>query len=176
MGEVQAGRWDDQVRMSPGHPQLCPGESDLVILLPGPASCQRKSGGFCCPAPPGAAGFRFCCPVRSGPRFHFITLTVRSQLRGNRERLVVVGTYRFERFYGAFRPGKEFRLSTHVDPSSAPSAEPLGRHACVLALRVMWWSRRVLPPGPLRLFHGIVYRHSRQAGADRYRRTGVNRK
>jgi len=28
-----------------------------------------------------------------------------------------------------------------------------------------WWSRRVLPPGPLRLFHGIIYRHIRQAGS-----------
>lgn len=26
-----------------------------------------------------------------------------------------------ERFYGAFRPGEKHRLSTHVDPGSAPS-------------------------------------------------------
>jgi hypothetical protein len=35
-----------------------------------------------------------------------VTQSVRTLLRGNRERLVVVGTCGFERFYGAFRPGK----------------------------------------------------------------------
>ena len=35
-----------------------------------------------------------------------VTQSVRTLLRGKSERLVVVGTCGFERFYGAFRPGK----------------------------------------------------------------------
>src|SRR3954466_16161455 len=35
-----------------------------------------------------------------------VTQSVRTLLRGNRERLVVVGDCCCERFYGAFRPGK----------------------------------------------------------------------
>ena len=37
----------------------------------------------------------------------------------------------------------------------------------------LWWSRRVLPPGPLRLFYAAVYRHSRvEPDDDAYRTTG----
>src|SRR5690606_40853505 len=64
----------------------------------------------------------------------------------------------FEHFYGVLRPGEGIRFSTHVDPSSAPSdtpSSPFKGH------RDMWWSRRVLPPGPLRLLHDTIYHHSR---------------
>lgn len=65
------------------------------------------SRGFCCPAPLAAAGFPFCCPVGSEPRFCLIiTQSVRIGLRSNRKSLVIVGTYGFERFNGSFRPGK----------------------------------------------------------------------
>lgn len=76
----------------------------------------------------------------------------------------------FETFNGLFMPGKSSRLSTHVDPGSAPHnpRQP----------GVIWWSRRVLPPGPLHLFHDAIYRHRRaEARRDRYRRlsAGVQR-
>ncbi|MEY2884128.1 MAG: hypothetical protein RL490_1852, partial [Pseudomonadota bacterium] len=58
----------------------------------------------------------------------------------------------FETFNGLFMPGKSSRLSTHVDPGSAP--HPFDNKG-------LWWSRRVLPPGPLHLFHDAVYRHRR---------------
>jgi len=58
----------------------------------------------------------------------------------------------FETFNGLFMPGKSSRLSTHVDPGSTPHPPDNGS---------LWWSRRVLPPGPLHLFHDAIYRHRR---------------
>ena len=63
-------------------------------------------GSFCCsvlPVPPVSASVARCGPNRA---FVLVTQSVRTLLRGNRERLVVVGTCGCERFYGAFRPGK----------------------------------------------------------------------
>ena len=104
---------------------------------------------------PRTAGFRFCCPVRTEPRLSLVTSSVRTQLRGNRERLVIVGTCRFERFNGSFRPGKNTTFE-YTSILVRPRQEP--------RFRAFWWSRRVPPPGPLHLFRGIIYRHSRQAG------------
>lgn len=50
-----------------------------------------------------------------------VTQSVRTLLRGNRERLVIVGTCVMGRCGGPI-PGKSLRFSTHVDPGSAPSA------------------------------------------------------
>ena len=58
------------------------------ILLPG----KLESEGFCCPAPSEAAGIPFCCPVGSDRAFVFVTQSVRTLLRSNCERLVIVGT------------------------------------------------------------------------------------
>ena len=66
----------------------------------------KISGELLLPGAPQTAGIRFCCPVRPEPRLSLITLSVRTQLCSNRERLVIVGTCRFESFYGALRPGK----------------------------------------------------------------------
>ena len=41
-------------------------------------------------------------------------------------------------------PGESRVFTTHVDPVSPPWIHPAGRE---------WWRRRVLPPGPQRLFH-----------------------
>ena len=41
-------------------------------------------------------------------------------------------------------PGESRVFTTHVDPVSPPWIHPVGRE---------WWRRRVLPPGPQRLFH-----------------------
>jgi hypothetical protein len=95
---------------------------------------------------------RFCCPVRTEPRLSLVTSSVRTQLRGNRERLVIVGTCRFERFYGSFRPGK----NTAFEYTSI-----LVRPRQETRIRAFWWSRRVPPPGPLHLFRDIIYHHSR---------------
>ena len=44
-------------------------------------------------------------------------------------------------------PGKNRAFTTRVDPVSPPSTPPPKR------AEVKWWRRRVLPPGPKRLFH-----------------------
>ena len=123
---------------------------------------RKKVGGFCCPVPPvplESASVARCGPNRA---FVLVTQSVRTSLRGNRERLVIVGTCGFERFYGASQAGQKQRFSTHVDPGSAPS------ETAAAARAVCWWSRRVLPPGPLRLLHAAIYRHSRPKPAAPY--------
>ena len=109
--------------------------------------CDTEVGGFCCPAPPEpleSASVARCGPDRAKlcnvcPLGH--------QLRGKSERLVIVGTCRFERFYGAFRPGKNTvfqhtsilvrphqkppvsRRVVVEPPGTAPgSAAPISRH------------------------------------------------
>src|SRR4051812_38529968 len=57
-----------------------------------------------------------CSPYRRNPLLlpgaaptallSLVTQSVRTLLRGKSERLVIVGTCGFERFHGAFRPGK----------------------------------------------------------------------
>ena len=59
----------------------------------------------------------------------------------------------FEHFYGLLRPGEDIAFqhtSILVRPRQTPRTS-----------RDMWWSRRVLPPGPLRLLHDTIYHHSR---------------
>ena len=112
----------------------------------------KESGELLLLGAPRTAGFRFCCPVRTEPRLSLVTSSVRTQLRGNRERLVIVGTCRFERFNGSFRPGKNTTFE-YTSILVRPRQEP--------RFRAFWWSRRVPPPGPLHLFRGIIYRHSR---------------
>ena len=119
--------------------------------------CRRlrpntESGELLLPGAPQTAGFRFCCPVRTEPRLSLVTSSVRTQLRGNRERLVIVGTCRFERFNGSFRPGKNITFE-YTSILVRPRQEP--------RFRAFWWSRRVPPPGPLHLFRDIIYHHSR---------------
>jgi hypothetical protein len=63
-------------------------------------------GSFCCsvlPVPPVSASVARCGPNRALVR---LTSSVRTQLRGNRECLVVVSTCGCDRFYGSIRPGK----------------------------------------------------------------------
>src|SRR4051794_8809552 len=130
-----------------------------------PLRAGGEGGGLLLPGAPRAAGVRFCCPVRPDRAFDFVTLAVRrgvtQQSRAPR--------YRWHLCDGPSRwshSGRKLRFSTHVDPGSAPSAEPQWRHASrVLAARLRWWSRRVLPPGPLRLLYATLYRHSRLASA-----------
>src|SRR4051812_37643444 len=93
---------------------------------------EGKGGEVLLPGPPRAAGVRFCCPVRPDRAFVLSNSTregqVTRQSRGPR--------YRWHLCDGPLRwshSGRKLRFSTHVDPGSAPSAEPLGRHAsCVL--------------------------------------------
>jgi len=47
-------------------------------------------------------------------------------------------------------PGKNLAFTTRVDPVSPPSGGPLAANIGRAAEN--WWRRRVLPPGPLRLF------------------------
>ena len=101
-----------------------------------------KGGELLLPGAPRTAGIRFCCPVRPEPRSSFITSVVRPQLCSNRERLVIVGTCGFDRFYGSITPGKNIML-VHTSILVRP-------HQDRLAESRFWWSRRVLPPGPLR--------------------------
>ena len=63
--------------------------------------------GVLLPGPPGGRWFPILLPgwVRTA-LLSDITQSVRTGLRSNRKSLVIVGTYGFERFYGAFRPGK----------------------------------------------------------------------
>ena len=59
----------------------------------------------------------------------------------------------FEHFYGLLRPGEDIAFQ-HTSILVRPHQKPR-------ASRDMWWSRRVLPPGPLRLLHDTIYHHSR---------------
>jgi len=48
---------------------------------------------------------------------------------------------------GGTMPGEDHLFTTHVDPGSPPRRTP----AVSVGVR-NWWRRRVLPPGPQRLF------------------------
>ncbi len=113
----------------------------------------ERSGGFCCPAPPGAAEFpsvaRWVQPrsfwVMSGREAINYAARARASLS-----LALVS---FAQFNGLHGPGESIvfqHTSILVRPrQKAPEKGPL------------WWSRRVLPPGPLRLLHDTIYHHSR---------------
>src|SRR5215216_5732244 len=53
---------------------------------------MKGSGELLLPGAPRAAGIPFCCPVGSDRAFVFVTQSVRTLLRSNCERLVIVGT------------------------------------------------------------------------------------
>ena len=77
-------------------------------------------GDFCCPVSPVplvSASVARCGPNRA---FTKVTQSVGTSLRGNCERLVVVGTCGFEPSRWS-HAGRKLRFSAHVDPSSAPS-------------------------------------------------------
>ncbi|MEA3033754.1 MAG: hypothetical protein QOH86_1770 [Sphingomonadales bacterium] len=81
-------------------------------------------GGLLLPGAPRAAGVRFCCPVRPDRAFDFVTLAVR--LGVTRQSRVL--RYRWHLCNGPSRwshSGRKLRVSTHVDPGSAPpTVEP----------------------------------------------------
>src|SRR3954452_1605520 len=93
---------------------------------------RREGGEVLLPGPPRAAGVRFCCPVRPDRAFVLSNSTREGQVT----RQSRAPRYRWHLCDGPLRwshSGRKLRFSTHVDPGSAPSAEPLGRHAsCVL--------------------------------------------
>ena len=97
----------DVVARSPATKQTSPAAPAAGAFPDGFAGfAMMEVGSFCCsvlPIPPVSASVARCGPNRA---FVLVTQSVRTLLRGNRERLVVVGTCGFERFYGAFRPGK----------------------------------------------------------------------
>jgi hypothetical protein len=99
---------------------------------------------------PGGVQPRFC-PYNVRPLGH--------QLRGNRERLVIVGTCGYERFYGAFRPVGSQDFIALVDPISPPSATALFSDPPLVVEAPGY-----CPPGPKCLFHLTLYRHSRLPG------------
>ena len=113
--------------------------SDLLILLPGASRPLWESGGFLLPGTP--RPLESASVARCGPNRAFVqcNLAVRTLLRGNRERLVIVGTCVMGRLGGSV-PGKGAAFQ-HTSILVRPLKErPEGR---------FWWSRRVLPPGPL---------------------------
>ena len=104
----------------------------------------ESPGSFCCPVLPVAAGIRFCCPVRPEPRYRPCNL-VREDLS-----------------YAA-RASASLSLAlvfwaVAVVPFRAKAALFSTRRSWFGPVRDpglrrdLWWSRRVLPPGPLRLF------------------------
>ena len=105
-GSEKVWSGDEQVRVSPGYPQLPAGQGVPAHSV---ARCSTPLWKW------GASVAR-CSPYRWNPLLlpgaartallSDVTQSVRTSLRGNCERLVVVGTCGCERFYGAFRPGK----------------------------------------------------------------------
>ena len=90
----------------------------------------------------------FCCPVPPEPRFHWL-LGSESEMR-----------YRWHCENGPITadtiPGKN-QVFTRASILFRPHIVRVPGFA---RNWMNWWRRRVLPPGPLRLFHA-VYRHSR---------------
>src|SRR3546814_12025772 len=95
--------------------------------------------------------------TRTDTLFPYTTLFRSARARASLS-LALVG---FEQFYGLLGPGENI-VFQHTSILVRPRQDGLryGRSP-------FWWSRRVLPPGPLRLFHGIIYRHSRTSPAIR---------
>ena len=99
---------------------------------------------------PGGVRPRFCpCNVRPLGR----------QLRGNCERLVIVGTCVMSRCGGLIPIGNR-AFTALVDPVSPPSATAVPRSAPPLLVEAPGYC----PPGPKCLFHPTLYRHSRLPG------------
>lgn len=112
----------------------------------------ERSGGFCCPAPPAAAEFPSVARWVQ-PRYFRVT--------SGREALnyaamasasLSLALVSFAQFNGLHGPGENIAFqhtSILVRPRQKAPEGPF------------WWSRRVLPPGPLRLLHDTIYHHSR---------------
>ncbi len=109
------------------------------------------------------------------------------QLRRNRECFVIVGTCVMGRCGGPI-PSENSAFqhtSILVRPHQlSRSVGTLGSHRRITSmdaltrvspLRRKWWSRRVPPPGPLRLFYAALYRHSRvEPDICRYRQVAAD--
>ncbi len=93
---------------------------------------EKEIGGFCCPVPP-------------GPRLPKLGLGSDAGVA----REVVVGVYSLWPDNGGTTPNASQAFTTYVDPGSPPRFR-------WLAPEGNWWRRRVLPPGPFRLFHKAV--------------------
>lgn len=117
--------------------------------------CRR----FCCPARLRTAGIRFCYRVRPEPCSSVITrpcwvlVTLQSQMPSYRWHLSVLNG-----LTAHSRRAKTPSLSTRLSwfGPVMRSARPISR-----PVRSEWWSRRVLPPGPLHLLYAAIYRHIR---------------
>lgn len=167
----ESGRWRNHEGSSPAEHT----RASIMAMRSRPSPCRcatcnrsRKwSGGFCCPAPPAAAEFpsvaRWVQPrsfwVMSGREAINYAARARASLS-----LALVS---FEPFYGVLRPGEGIAFQ-HTSILVRPRQKaPSGYRA----IRDLWWSRRVPPPGPLRLLHDTIYRHSRENPAGTYMET-----
>lgn len=129
-----------------------------------PARCrnrlsERESGGFCCPAPPGAAEFPSVARWVQ-PRY-FRVMSGREALNyaAMASASLSLALVSFAQFNGLHGPGKNIAFE-HTSILVRPHQTPRHSPQCGLS-RDMWWNRRVLPPGPLRLLYDTIYHHSR---------------
>ena len=110
------------------------------------SAAESKYRRFCCPVRLRTAGIRFCYRVRPEPCSSLITKAVRptgyAAIANASLSLAFVG---FEQFYGLLSPGK----NTVVPHTSILVRPRQSRPRCAKRPGRFWWSRRVLPPGPL---------------------------
>ena len=128
-----------------------------------------KVGSFCCPVLPvplESASVARCGPDRAKPCNLYPRRAFSYAARASASlSLALVGLNGFAAHSGRAKTSSLNTRRSWFGPVRSPRFP-----------EDLWWSRRVLPPGPLHLFHDIIYRHSRQAGTAIYRRAGLKEK
>ncbi len=115
-----------------------------------------RSGRFCCPALPEAAEFPSVARWVQPRYFRIISGREALNYAAMASASLSLALVSFAQFNGLHGPGKNIAFE-----HTSILVRPRQTSRRTKVRRDMWWRRRVLPPGPLRLLYDTIYHHSR---------------